>query len=78
MINTTPLTNFAQLLKAAELSRQQDVKLPIQQARLLNAALVELLDKVNQDYESMYNSLKGSAGNDVVSVSMDGGGFSDN
>lgn len=78
MINTTPLTNFAQLLKAAELSRQQDVKLTMQQARLLNIALVELLDKVNQDYESMYNTLKGSTGNDVVSVSMDGGGFSDN
>lgn len=79
MINTTPLTNFAQLLKAAELSRQQDVKLTMQQARLLNIALVELLDKVNQDYESMYNALKGSnAGTDVVSVSMDGGGFSDN
>ena len=78
MINTTPLTNFAQLLKAAELSRQTDVKMTMQQARLLNIALVELLDKVNQDYESMFNALKGSSGNDVVSVSMDGGGFSDN
>jgi hypothetical protein len=75
MINTTPLTNFAQLLKAAELSRQQDVKIPIQQARLLNIALVEVLDKLNQDYESMYNALKSNTDTEVVSVSMDGGGF---
>jgi hypothetical protein len=78
MINTTPLTQYAQLLKAAELSQQKEVKIPMQQARLLNVALVELLDKVNQDYESMFNSLKGNTGNDVISVSMDGGGFSDN
>lgn len=77
MINTTPLTQFAQSLKAAELSRQQEVKVPIQQARLLNIALVELLDKVNQDYESLLSELKTSNDSQVVSVSMDGGGFSD-
>jgi ubiquinone biosynthesis protein UbiJ len=78
MINTTPLTQYAQLLKAAELTQQKEVKIPMQQARLLNATLIELLDKVNQDYESMFNSLKGNTEAAVVSVSMDGGGFSDN
>lgn len=77
MINTTPLSQFAQLLKAAELSRQQEVKVPIQQARLLNIALTELLVKVNQDYESLLAELKTSNDTQVVSVSMDGGGFSD-
>lgn len=77
MINTTPLTQYAQLLKAAELTQQKEVKIPMQQARLLNATLIELLDKVNQDYESMFNSLKGNTEATVVSVSMDGGGFSD-
>lgn len=77
MINTTPLSHFAQSLKAAELSRQQEVKIPIQQARLLNIALTELLDKVNQDYEALLLQLKSSTEEQVISVSMDGGGFSD-
>lgn len=78
MINTTPISQFAQLLKAAELTQQKEIKMPMQQARLLNAALVEVLDKLNQDYESMFNALKNSPNTDVISVSMDGGGFSDN
>jgi hypothetical protein len=75
-INLTPLTSFAQSLRAAELAQAKEVKLPIQQARLLGLALTELLDKVNQDYESMYNVLKRSVGEEPISVSMDGGGFS--
>ena len=78
-INLTPITQFAQLLRTNELSQSKEVKMNIQQARLLNLALVELLDKVNQDYESMYNGLKKHVESDdkVVQVSMDGGNFED-
>ena len=75
-INLSPLTTFTQTLRAAELAQAKEVKLTIQQARLLGLALTELLDKVNQDYETMYNVLKRSVGEEPVSVSMDGGGFS--
>jgi hypothetical protein len=75
-INLSPLTTFTQILRAAELAQSKEVKLSIQQARLLGLALTELLDKVNQDYETMYNALKRSVNEDPVSVSMDGGGFS--
>jgi hypothetical protein len=75
-INLTPVTQFVHLVKAAELSQNKEVKMTIQQARLLNLALTELLDKINQDYESMYNTLKRSVDSEPVSVSMDGGGFS--
>ena len=74
-INLTPITQFAQLLRAAELSQSKEIKMPIQQARLLSLALVEMSDKLNQDYESMYNLLKQSPENAVISVAMDGGGF---
>jgi len=77
-INTAPISQFAQLVKAAELSQSKEVKLTIQQARLINVALIELLDKVNQDYETMYNALKSNAGNEVIAVAVDGGGFKDN
>jgi len=76
-INLSPISQFAQLLRAGELSQSKELKMPIQQARLLNMALVELLDRLNQDYETMYNALKNSTNTEVVSVSMDGGAFSD-
>jgi uncharacterized membrane-anchored protein YhcB (DUF1043 family) len=43
----------------------------------LALSLAELLDKVNQDYETMYNALKRSVDTEVVNVTMDGGGFED-
>ena len=76
-INLSPISQFAQLLRAGELSQSKELKIPIQQARLLNMALVEILDRLNQDYETMYNALKNSTNTEVVSVSMDGGAFSD-
>jgi hypothetical protein len=76
-VNTTPLIQFTQALKAAELARQPELKMTIQQARLLSLALNDVLVKLNQDYESLFNELKNSSNSDVVSVSMDGGGFSD-
>jgi len=76
-INLTPLTQFAQILRAAELSQSKEVKMTIQQARLLGLALVEIQDKVNRDYESMFNSLKGYVSQEEVQIEIDGGGFSD-
>jgi hypothetical protein len=74
-INLTPITQFVQLLRAAELGQQKEIKMTIQQARLLNLALAELQDKLLQDYETMYNALKNSQDTEVVTVQLDGGGF---
>ena len=76
-INLSPITQFVQILRSAELGQQKEIKLSIQQARLLHLALTEVLEKINQDYESLYNDLKRSVDTEVVSVSMDGGGFSE-
>jgi hypothetical protein len=76
-VNTAALIQFTQLLKAAELSQQKEVKIPIQQARLLNIALTEVLAKLTQDYESLFNSLKAGSGEEVISIQVDGGGFKD-
>jgi len=74
-INLSPITQFIQQLRAAELSQSKEVKIPIQQARLLSLALNEIQDKLVQDYENLYNSLKTSTDNEVVSVMLDGGDF---
>jgi len=76
-INLSPITQFIQLMRAAELSQQKEIKIPIHQARLLNLTLSEMIDKINQDYEAMFNDLKKSVDTEVVSVTMDGGGFED-
>lgn len=76
-INVSPITQFIQTVRAAELSQQKEVKLTIQQARLLNLTLSELLDKLNRDLETVYSAIKNNSATEVVSVSMDGGGFED-
>ena len=76
-INLTPITQFIQQVRSAELTQAKTVSMDLPKARLLGLALAELLDKVNQDYESMYNALKNSVDNGVIDVSMDGGGFED-
>ena len=74
-INLTPITQFAQIVKSAEASQSKEVKLSIQQARTLNLTLLEILDKLNQDYESLFNLLKKTSNSEVISIQLDGGGF---
>ena len=74
-INLTPITQFIQSVRAAELSQSKEVKLPLQQARLLSLALSEIQDKLVQDYESLYIKLKESANTEVVYIQLDGGDF---
>ena len=76
-INTTPITQFAQLLRATELSQQKEVKIPIQQARLLNLALTELLDQINRDYGELLEALKQQQSSEIITVNLDGGFFSE-
>lgn len=76
-INTTPITQFIQQVRTAELSQQKEVKIPMQQARLITLALAEVLEHMNRDWETLYHALKQSANPEVVSVEMDGGGFED-
>lgn len=76
-INLTPITQFAQAVRSAELSQSKEVKMPIQQARLLSLALMEMMDKMQQDYDLLLQELKESSKSDVISVSMDGGSFED-
>ena len=76
-INLTPLTQFVQSVRSAELSQSKEIKMSIQQARLLSLALNELQEKLLQDYESMFNDLRKNVDSEVITVAMDGGGFTD-
>ncbi len=76
-INLTPITQFIQQVRSAEQTQSKEVKISIQQARMLVLALAECMDKLNQDHETLLNELKRSFDTDIISVSMDGGGFED-
>lgn len=67
---------FVQQVRSAEMTGSKQVAMDMAKARLLALALTELLDKVNRDYESMVNELKKSTSPDVITVELDGGGFS--
>lgn len=74
-INVTPVTMFIQQVRSAELTQAKTVSIDIHKARLLVLTLTELLDKVSQDYERLFNELKQSTDTETITVSMDGGGF---
>lgn len=74
-INTIPIQQFIQQVKAADLSQQREIKIDIKTAKSLAFCLTELQAKVLQDYDILLKKLEANTGASVT-VSMDGGGFS--
>lgn len=73
-INTIPLQQFIQQVKAADLSQQREIKLDIKTAKALAYCLAEINAKLLADYDQLLNKVMQSTGQ-TVSVQMDGGGF---
>jgi hypothetical protein len=77
-INTIPIQQFIQQVKAADLSQQKEIKLDIKTAKILAYCLGEVNAKLLEDYDKILAELKEAQGNGTVSIQMDGGGFSTN
>ena len=77
-INTIPIQQFIQQVKAAELSQQKEVKLDIKTAKTLAYALSELSVKLLEDQDILLNKLQQNSGSSDITIRMDGGGFSNN
>ena len=73
-INTIPLQQFIQQVKAADLSQQREIKLDIKTAKALAYCLAEINARLLADYDQLLNKMMQSTGQ-AVSVQMDGGGF---
>lgn len=73
-INTVPIQQFIQQVKAADLSQQREIKLDIKTAKNLVYCLAEVNSKLLEDYDQLLNKVMQGSGQ-VVSVQMDGGGF---
>ena len=74
-INTIPIQQFIQQVKAADLTQQREIKIDIKTAKALAYCLGEVSAKLLEDYDSIIKRLESSTGA-AVTVQMDGGGFS--
>ena len=74
-INTIPIQQFIQQVKAADLTQQREIKMDIKTAKSLAFCLAEVNAKLLEDYDILFKKLESSTGGSVT-VSMDGGGFS--
>lgn len=72
-INTIPIQQFMQQVKAAELSQQKEIKLDIKAAKNLAFCLGEVSSKLLEDYDKVLVGLLESSSGGNVTVSMDGG-----
>lgn len=73
-INTIPIQQFLQQVKAADLSQQKEIKLDIKSAKALAYCLGEISAKLVEDYDLVLKRLETSTGSNIT-VSMDGGTF---
>lgn len=76
-INTTPIQQFIQQVKAADITQQREIKLDIKTAKALAYCLGEVSAKLLEDYDTIFRRLESNSGG-AVTVQMDGGGFSTN
>jgi hypothetical protein len=74
-INTIPIQQFMQQVKAADLTQQREIKLDIKTAKALAYCLGEVSAKLLEDYDILFKRLESST-EAAVTVQMDGGGFS--
>ena len=71
-LNTNPIQQYIQQVKTADASRQQEVKMNIEQARRLAFTLGEVMARLNGDLEQLL-ARKNSGADEVIQINMDGG-----
>lgn len=71
-INTIPIQQFIQQVKAADLSQQREIKLDIKTAKALAYCLGEVNTKLLENYDSLLAALLQNTGQNVT-IQMDGG-----
>jgi len=75
-LNTMPIQQFIQQVKAADSSNAKEIKLSMQQAKNLTYTLGLVMSRLNGDLEKLLT--KNSTTEEVIEVKIDGGsGFKD-
>jgi hypothetical protein len=73
-INTQPIQQFIQQVKAADLTQQREIKIDLKTAKALAFCLAEVNAKLLENYDILLQRVMQSTG-ETITVSMDGGGF---
>lgn len=71
-INTSPITQFINLVKSAETSRQKEVRMDIDKAKKLHYCLTEMLARHTENLENLLVSTNDTS-DTVIDIQMDGG-----
>lgn len=75
-INTVPLQQFIQQVKAAELANQKELRIDIKSAKLLALAIAEISAKLIEDMDELMSRLQQTNNGDIT-IRMDGGNFNE-
>ena len=73
-VNNTPIQQFINIVKSAELNHKNEVKLPIQQAKMLVYNLTELLAVHNSQYANILQTVL-DKDSTTIKLNLDGGSF---
>jgi hypothetical protein len=73
-INTYPIQQFIQQVRAADLAQQKEIKIDIKTAKMLSYCLAEVNAKLLEDYDLLLQKVLQNTGQSI-NVQMDGGGF---
>lgn len=73
-INTQPIQQFIQQVKAADLTQQREIKIDLKTAKALAFCLAEVNAKLLENYDVLLQKVMQNTG-ETITVSMDGGGF---
>lgn len=71
-LNTAPIQQFIQQVKAADAGRAKEIKLDLQTAKRLAFCLGETMARLEGDLEQIL-SKQSSQANEVIEIKMDGG-----
>lgn len=74
IINTIPLQQFIQQVKAADLSQQREIKIDIKTAKNLVYCMSEINARLLSNYDELLNKVS-QPSEQSISIQLDGGNF---
>lgn len=72
-LNTIPIQQFLQQVKAAENGKQREIRIDINQAKNLAFTLGIVMSRLHGDLEKLVIENKSAQDNEVIEVQLDGG-----
>ena len=72
-LNTMPVQQFIQQVKAADAGKEREVKLNIDQAKRLAFTLGEVMARLEGDLERLVKEQSTAVDNETIEVHLDGG-----